>query len=167
MDTDDQSYLQRKYKDVLPSRGELWAIGIFGATSEERDAAKALLQIAAIDDEHPLLLLKRLYPEGSEAARIPDESPIGREIQALFDSNPEELLDEKLEIDVTDKIPLLPLPPAPKSVAAQPVEEIGESLQKLIEPRNPVRRPTSKPNWAVAKPTPPSDDFAQQEPINW
>jgi len=110
MNTDDQSYLQRKYKDVLPSRGELVAISIFGGTSEERKAAKALLPIAPSDDEHPLLLLKRLYPNGSEAERLARESPAGRFIQDLVDSQVKEIVEVELPVTTTPVEPGILLP---------------------------------------------------------
>jgi hypothetical protein len=109
---------QPQFKPI--PRSELVAMSMFGS-DEERELARRLLPNTPVErePEHPLLMLKRLYPEGSEAERISDDSPIGRLINDLVNSEPEQLGGDELEIAVTDKVPLLPLP---LKAPAAPVE---------------------------------------------
>ena len=56
----------------LPSRAELGAVALFGASEEEREVAGRLYAIApeSGEEQHPSLVLRALFPDGSEAERL-------------------------------------------------------------------------------------------------
>jgi hypothetical protein len=166
MNTDDQSYLQRKYKDVLPSRGELVAISIFGATSEEREAAKALLPIAPSDDEHPFLLLKRLYPNGSEAERMARESPAGRFIQDLIDSQPKEIVEVELPVTTTTIELVAPVAsqalPVPEEPLPAVTDQLGDGMLRLTDQSDAPRSVVVRPRMVYAPMPTPEQDWGRQ-----
>jgi hypothetical protein len=126
-------------------------------------------------EDHPLLVLHRLRQEESWTREdqdqdfresISDPELLGMLLGQIDDGLGDNLGEETIEVESTQEMkPLLPLPAKPP---AAPIAEepLGESMQKLTEPRNPVRPPAPLPSWIKAEPLP-EQDFDQQRPMVW
>jgi DNA-directed RNA polymerase subunit F len=154
-----------KYKDLLPSKSELACRSLFAGTEEERQAAKRLSDIVpeGKDEEHPLLTLKRLHPEGSVAAKLADETLVGKSICELCAALPEELIDaeELLEefMELLDQNQ--PDAPAankapdikPEPRAPDPMDDLAYRLRMR---QAQARNEPGQGKWSAAKPPEPN-----------
>lgn len=170
-----------KYKDLLPSKGELVCRSLFAPTEQEREAAKRLAAIVpeAREEEHPLLTLKRLFPEGSEALRLAEETPIGRSIEELCAMQPdeiftsEELVDEFM--DVLDQAePAEPPKPVEPTVAPPdpPPAPPAPSAWQSLNFKDPIRQSQGEASkirrWEAGKPTKGTGSWdSAREPLDW
>jgi hypothetical protein len=141
----------------LPSRSELLALSLFGSCEEERQLCKRLLVHAPPDrePENALMTLHRLYPEGSEAARMADESPAGQAAEDIINSQPEEGAagdDDVVSADIITE----PVRPAPEP---EPEPEEPTSLAYKIAHPPEVKEPV-RPKFTVARPSEPTTDPA-------
>jgi hypothetical protein len=164
MDTDHPDYLLRKYKDFLPSKEELAARSMFGATAEEREVAQDLMGSAPSDGEHPFLTLLRLFPEGSEAARLADESPVGKIVKEIIDAQPDEGI-ENWEFPesppAVSEIPIAEKTAEPVIVPA--AEPEGVSMNLLRGEKN-----YNRPVITLERPLPPTTiDLGEISPLVW
>jgi hypothetical protein len=151
-----------KYKDLLPSKSELVCRSLFAATEKERKAAKRLADVVpeAKDQEHPLLTLKRLYPEGSEALRLASLTPIGQSVEEICAMQPDEINDELVDelMDLLEQnkqpepaqaaeIAIVPVEPPPA-----PPEPTAWANRNFKDPvRQAQNEPTKINKWTAGK----------------
>jgi hypothetical protein len=138
---------------------------MFGLTQEEREIAKVLASYTPEqkEPEHPLLMMKRLYPEGSEAARLADETPIGQSIMELCAAQPDEIFaNEELAEELMEMIDQnLPDAPAankatdikPEPRAPDPMDDLAYRLRMR---QAQARNEPGQGKWSAAKPPEPN-----------
>ena len=116
----------------LPSRAELGAVALFGPTQQEREVAGRLYAIApeSGEEQHPSLLLRALFPEGSEAERLAWLTPSGRIAAQIIAESPEESCGPELVPVLTDE----ELKPIRRAVSDTPmaVEEPEEGVSMRL-----------------------------------
>jgi hypothetical protein len=144
----------------LPSRSELGAIAMFGATEEERDLARRLFAVVPEekDPEHPLITLNRLFPVGSPADEAAKNSPKGRFIEDLINSIPEELGQPDPYETIKAELPVASVAKAPEP---EP-ELLGESMKKLTGRAQDIPAPVvEQPRQVYTVKPPPEQDFGR------
>jgi hypothetical protein len=124
-----------------------------------------LLLLAAPADrhpEHPLLVLHRLYPLGSQADELARLSPSARDIDGIVNSQPDETeTDDYPELKATRDQLLAPLT---TKAPGQVEEPLGESLQKLVSGPMDVPAPVVEQPRTIYQPIKPlaPQDFGRE-----
>jgi hypothetical protein len=144
MDTDSNN--------LFPSRSELACKSLFSATPEERELAKWLLSQTAErkDDEHAWEVLDRLYPPGSEAEKLLEQTPTGQSVLEFCQLQPGEDEPEyssELMESIEEAIDNLPEPPAPAPAPVSDLEQLEQrtSLASRIKEHGSEGVPIVKP----------------------
>jgi hypothetical protein len=161
----------------LPTKAELIAKSLFSPSEEERQLAKMLASYTPEEKEpeHPLLLLRRLYPEGSEAARLASLTPVGQSVEEICAMQPDEILPneemvhELMEM-LNQKPPKAPAPPEdpPKTLEERTsldvrIREHGTEGHEIVKPPKQILAT----GWEMPKPHEPWDSADDIRPLEW
>jgi hypothetical protein len=144
-------------------RSELLKLSLFG-NEEARELARRLLPNTPEerDPPHPYFLAE--FAPGSQAEADYKNSPVGKLIEQIVSSQPEEG-GEGFDFSPTEP-PLLPLPADPKPAPVAEEPELGESMAKLVRhPLKPTAPRIQLPQWTKGEPYV-GDDFGRP-PLDW
>jgi hypothetical protein len=155
----------------IPTKDELILKGMLAPSQEERDLARmlSLHTPEQKEREHPLLLLKRMYPEGSEALRLAMLTPVGVSVEEICAAQPDEIDLEAIAAELEETLaqnqenqrpakvaveiaPDKPEPPPPAPPEPNKWDDLNYRLaMKRAESTN---EPARLHKWQQAKPTP-------------
>ena len=154
-----------KFRGVLPSRGELSQLALFGTSEAARAAANALLKMLPPVSEN-----KRAdwMTDVWNVAKLPSEedlakSPIGLATLGLLRGNPPPTVEKKPEGNLTPD----PAPAQPSAPLAIPTDDgVNDYLKNLAWPPKSSLPPkaleddnTVKHKWVAGRPSEPSKDL--------